>query len=183
MSSRIAYTKQTTDGRTITFRFVASSPSIAHVQPAVDGVDNGGPESRIVTMPPVQGYTRRCGMIVLDSEQATGLQAALDAETARLRAAYAHSPEGLADQRRRLVWAIGDALDTGDVEFERRHAREDATAWNAKRDGENAADRARAALADFDAAHPEIAEIAARDAEAGRQAAHDEARRLIAAGI
>lgn len=102
------------------------------------------------------------------------------AEIDRRRDAYAASPEGraagLRSEREALVAAVDGAIEDQADAYDRAHDRQDAAAEIIRREHQPAVDAARAALAAFDAAHPEVADAI----RAERMARAD---RLIEAGL
>lgn len=106
-------------------------------------------------------YTHVLGNICLTSPEA----AALEEMAQAARAAHDLTPAGLREQRDRLVEAIGYALDDWHETHQRAVEQMSATGTtridaDAK---EPAVVEARQALAAFDAAHPEIAQLVEAD--------------------
>lgn len=101
------------------------------------------------------------------------------AEIERRVAAHAASEDGqrnsLRSEREALAAEVAGALDDQADAYERAHDREDARAEIVRREHQPAVDAARAALAAFDAEHPEVA-------AAIRAERMDRADRAIAAG-
>jgi len=85
--------------------------------------------------------------------------AMLDAAKVTLVAAYNITPAGLAEARSQLCREISYATDADQDRRERDWSRGEEMAW-ASRDTSGKVAAARRALADFDAAHPEIAALA-----------------------
>lgn len=92
--------------------------------------------------------------------------AAIDQSRDTIRAAYRQSLAGLLDQRRSLLADIRYAAEADAEDRERAWAREDERRW-ARQDQSGKIAAARQALADFDAAHPEV--LSAWDAQAERR--------------
>lgn len=90
-----------------------------------------------------------------------------DAEYKTIKAAIeaAKTAPSLEEQRSRLVSAIADALEEQENAFSRGHNSDGSSAYNAKAGLQPKVDATRAALKEFDAAHPEIAEQVRRQAE------------------
>lgn len=114
------------------------------------------------------GATHIAGHLVFTAEEAALAQSALDAA----KAAYEASPEGIAkrlrSEREALVLRIGGYLD--DAQYHGNRAWESGNAtdggFGIRAKYEAKAEAARAELAAFDKAHPEIVAAVKADAEA-----------------
>lgn len=105
--------------------------------------------------------------IALTTAEAEALSAAIAAAE---RDDPATQARALRDERRNLVGDVLAAIEGQSDAFERAHAREDVRAWDIKLSHEPKIEAAQAALAAFDAAHPEIvAAIRAEKAEAAER--------------
>lgn len=93
--------------------------------------------------------------------------------TAAFVAAHAAKADPLATlklERSALVRTISGIYDDAQAEYERRHDRQDMTAWSAKAEIEATAETVKAELAAFDVAHPEVIAAVRAEREAQRQA-------------
>jgi len=103
-----------------------------------------------------KGYTHVLANICLTASEAE----ALAAEAEAARAIYLASPDGLHAQRAELVSQVGEWMDTWHELHQQAITQMSATGTarlTARVDAASAeADRARAALAAWDAAHPEV---------------------------
>lgn len=88
-------------------------------------------------------------------------------ETAAIMAAYrAANPPTLREQRGALVNELRGLQDNQDADYERGHESDGSAAHAAARKWDAKIEAARQAVADFDAAHPEVMEeVAAEKAE------------------
>lgn len=107
----------------------------------------------------------RAVRIMITAEEAVALDAVYD----QLYEAYRQTPAGLEEERRHLARNVGIAEDVDREERNDRWERGDETgAFALDRNGEIG--KARQALADFDAAHPEVAASINVAAERRREA-------------
>lgn len=130
-------------------------------QASIDGKGEGGgcygANTQIPAAHRAAGIVAAIGRVALTPER----YAVLQAEAARLRAEYQTSPAALRERRQGLTDAIRGALDDARAARGRAFARDLGGIPGYETPAVIAA---RTALAEFDAAHPEI--VAARKAEA-----------------
>lgn len=146
----------------------------------LDGAPTETVESGTIVVKPREGLygfggsRHQAPILGLTAAERAALDAAMDAVKAEAGAAHAATSEGQRDslrqQRRDLGAAVHAAFDVAEDDFALAHARQDATAWTNRIADQAAAETARIALADFDAAHPEVAAEAAAEREARRAA-------------
>lgn len=170
----VILTKTAKAGQKIEIRLTQWGPASCAVQVEIDGQPAGKPSSQEpYRIPPIQGMRYGVGdkpVIVLTDEQAETVRAAMRAADETLRVAYEQTDEGrtsaLMTERINLVAAVVGAYDAWSAARERAFD-EDTGVGFPTEDHINAAKRA---LADFDAAHPEIKAVidAARDEERER---------------
>lgn len=113
-------------------------------------------------------FSHYVGKIALTADEAATAEAGRQAIYETQRAAFLATPAGqlqaLIDQRQPLVWAVNAAVEADRSAFEHLHAVEDVRCWTEQGNRQRVIDEAQAALAAFDAAHPEaVAEINARN--------------------
>jgi hypothetical protein len=170
-------TKTAGGGQKIELRLIRTDPDYPHagVEILIDGARRGS-GGRVYAIAPTKGVRRAIGgesgrkgdaMVGLTDAEAVSVQAAIGAARAELRAAYDPTDAGKRDalrrERERLVDAKAVAWGHWSDARERAFAEDTGIGSPDRR----AIDAALAALAAFDAAHPEVASAlrAARDAE------------------
>jgi len=119
----------------------------------LDGHDQGSALSPNRNIPPAAraaGIVASIGRVALTKERYDALQA----EVKRLAAEWAATPAGLRSQRDSLEMGVRGALE--DARLAREQAFEDDCAHGLPGYDTSAVLAARSALAEFDAAHPEI---------------------------
>lgn len=96
--------------------------------------------------------------VALRADEAATLLEAIEAANRAYTQTDDGRQEALRRERERLVSDYRGATEDQADAYERAHAREDVLAWDVRRSWDGRIAEARAALAAFDAAHPEIVE-------------------------
>lgn len=183
MTTYTALTKTSRDGRAIEIKAHLSADGHITAEALVAG-KSAGHQYGITRLPDAArrklpaGYTHAVGQVVLTEAEAAQVQTALDRLSAEWRASEAGQRAALVAERQDLAREIRHLLEEGDYRAERYHATGagDGHEHAIRAEYERRAEAARARLAEFDAAHPEI--IAALRAEHEAAAAESAARNM-----
>lgn len=164
--------KQTSDGRAVVV-FGGEYLGEAIIRRVTIGAETiRGISSNVYSMPKPQGaathYIAGKPPVGLTSAEADQIIAALATLQAIINTAKAPvaAVSNLSNERRDLVAQHAGLCDEQSYQFERAHAQQNENAWNIKASYEPKIEAAEAAIAAFDAAHPEIlAEIKTEEAD------------------